>query len=56
MKIAIMGAGHMGSWLAKALSKENEVAVYDIDKEKAATIKEAKQLDSLEHHLKPQFR
>lgn len=48
MKIAIMGAGHMGSWLAKALSKENEVAVYDIDKEKAATIKEAKQLDSLE--------
>jgi prephenate dehydrogenase len=36
MKIVILGTGHMGSWLAKELSRENEVAVYDIDEGKSA--------------------
>lgn len=31
MKIAIVGIGHMGSWLARHLSGEHEVAVYDKD-------------------------
>jgi prephenate dehydrogenase len=35
MKIAIIGAGKMGSWLAKELSQDNEIAVYDIDDLKA---------------------
>jgi prephenate dehydrogenase len=34
MKIAILGVGHMGSWLARRLSQDNEVAVYDKDREK----------------------
>lgn len=41
MKIAIIGIGHMGSWLAKELSKigGNEVAVYDIDETKTRSVK-----------------
>ncbi|MBI4713301.1 MAG: prephenate dehydrogenase [Planctomycetes bacterium] len=31
MRIAVIGFGKMGSWLAGALAAENEVAVYDID-------------------------
>jgi prephenate dehydrogenase len=31
MKIAILGAGRMGSWLARELSRANPVAVYDED-------------------------
>ncbi len=30
MKIAIIGFGKMGSWFAKELAKNNEVAVYDV--------------------------
>ncbi|MEM2137622.1 MAG: prephenate dehydrogenase [Candidatus Anstonellaceae archaeon] len=48
MKIAIMGIGKMGFWLAKELSKENEMAVYDKDSRKAAEVKGAKALASLE--------
>jgi len=33
MKIAIWGMGHMGSWLAGELSRDNAVAVYDRDRE-----------------------
>jgi len=36
MKIAVIGFGKMGSWLAKALALENEVAVYDIDSTKTS--------------------
>lgn len=36
MKIAVIGFGKMGSWLAKALAVENEVAVYDIDSTKTS--------------------
>jgi prephenate dehydrogenase len=35
MKIVVLGAGHMGSWLARALAGENEVAVYDTDQRKS---------------------
>lgn len=35
MKIAILGAGHMGSWLTEVLSVEHEIAVYDTDETKA---------------------
>lgn len=31
MKIAVLGAGHMGRWLVSELAKDNEVGVYDID-------------------------
>jgi prephenate dehydrogenase len=34
MKIAVIGVGHMGSWLARTLAKDNDVAVYDVDKAK----------------------
>jgi prephenate dehydrogenase len=39
MKIVILGAGHMGSWLARELSGENEVAVYEIDEKKLAGLR-----------------
>lgn len=38
MKIAILGAGHMGSWLAKELSAENEIALHSRTQEKAQKI------------------
>jgi len=31
MKIAVVGAGHMGFWLAREFSEEHEVAVFDQD-------------------------
>jgi len=31
MRIAILGAGHMGRWLTSELARDNEVAVYDTD-------------------------
>ncbi len=34
MKIALIGTGHMGSWFARELSEEHEVAVYDVDGKK----------------------
>ncbi|MBU0532815.1 prephenate dehydrogenase/arogenate dehydrogenase family protein [Candidatus Micrarchaeota archaeon] len=47
MKIVILGIGNMGSWLAKELSKENEIAIYDQDKKKTAKVKNAKVLSEL---------
>lgn len=47
MRIGILGAGHMGSWLARELSAGNEVAVFDLDKDKAMRIKGAKTLESI---------
>ena len=49
MKIAILGCGKMGSWLAKLLSKEHEVAVYDIERPKANSIHGVSVLDSPEY-------
>lgn len=34
MKIFIIGAGHMGSWLTEELCHDNEVAVFDTDPRK----------------------
>jgi len=34
MKIAVIGFGKMGSWMADELSKEHEIAVFDKDPEK----------------------
>lgn len=34
MRILILGAGHMGGWLARELSPLHELAVYDTDKRK----------------------
>lgn len=42
MRIAIIGFGHMGSWLASVLSLEHQLAVYDIDKNKTKNIKDSK--------------
>ncbi len=47
MRIGIIGIGKMGAWLAKGLSKENEVAVYDEDVKKAANASGPKKLASL---------
>ncbi len=38
MNIAILGAGHMGSWLARELREKNKVAVYDRNKEMAKRV------------------
>ena len=47
MKIAIIGAGKMGSWLAKALGNGNEVALYDRNPGKAQKIGGVKALREL---------
>ncbi len=38
MKIAILGAGHMGGWLLERLSPEHSLAVYDIDNTRMADL------------------
>ncbi len=40
MRIAIIGVGHMGGWLARTLIKDNQVAVYDIDSSKTKGLDE----------------
>jgi len=47
VKIAVLGAGNMGSWIARELMRDNDVIVYDIDRSKAEKIQEAKQLNSM---------
>ena len=42
MKIAIIGAGKMGSWLARELSKENEVMVFARNKKNVLQVGKAK--------------
>jgi len=42
MKIFVMGAGHMASWLAEELCIDNEVAVYDLNREKLKHLRGAK--------------
>ena len=44
MKIAILGAGKMGAWMARQLSEKHEVAVYDVDRFKAGGIPNVKPL------------
>ena len=57
MKIVILGAGHMGAWLARELSRDNEVAVYDIDERKPAGLKNVSRLShpSKIKEFRPEF-
>jgi len=57
MRIVVIGTGHMGSWFVRELSKEHEVAVYDIDKEKMKGIKNVRHLENLSEipSFKPEF-
>ena len=34
MRIAIIGAGNMGSWMVESLCLDYEVGVYDVDRSK----------------------
>ena len=53
MRIAILGAGKMGSWLAKELSGDNEVAIYDIDTSRSmeAGVKVLSSLEELGEYM-----
>jgi prephenate dehydrogenase len=51
MRIAILGAGHMGSWLAREFSKDHEVAVYDKESNKTSPLADTASLIQL-HDLK----
>ncbi|OPY83989.1 MAG: prephenate dehydrogenase [Syntrophorhabdus sp. PtaU1.Bin153] len=48
MKIAILGAGRMGSWLAREFSKGHEVAVYEKDSAKRTKLERVRVLETLE--------
>ncbi len=52
MKIAVLGAGHMGRWLISELAKDNELAVYDSDAARTSGLALVKVLDEL-HELEP---
>jgi prephenate dehydrogenase len=47
MRVAILGAGKMGTWLAKELSGGNEIALYDVDSEKTNAVSGARALREL---------
>jgi prephenate dehydrogenase len=52
MKIAILGVGHMGSWLARGLLQHHEVIVYDKDHDKSSSLADVaclKHLQDLKH-------
>ncbi len=57
MRIFIMGAGHMGAWLAEELCLEHEVAVYDTDRRKLNRLFHVKRLLELNNveEFKPQL-
>lgn len=45
MKIAVVGAGHMGSWFIRELSKNHVVGVLDLDRTKAGRFRQAVPLE-----------
>lgn len=47
-RVAVIGAGKMGSWLAKEIAEDYEVAVFDRDSSKSAGVEGAGALASLE--------
>lgn len=47
MRVGILGAGKMGSWLGRVLSEGHEVALYDLDPGKAQAVKGVKALREL---------
>lgn len=40
MRIAVLGAGHMGGWLVRTLAPENNMCVYDLDRKKAEKLRQ----------------
>ncbi len=48
MRIAILGAGKMGAWLARELGARDAVGVYDVHRDKVEAIRKAEVLESLE--------
>lgn len=48
MRIAILGAGKMGSWFARILSADNEVAVYDTNPAKSDNLEGVRVLPEVE--------
>jgi prephenate dehydrogenase len=47
MKIALIGTGHMGSWFARELTGDHEIAVYDSERKKMKSLHGVKQLKSV---------
>lgn len=48
MRIAVLGAGKMGSWFARILSEDNEVAVHDANPAKSHSLEDLKVLARVE--------
>jgi len=48
MKIVVLGAGHMGSWIADELASDYQVSVFDLDKSKLKNIKNATPIKTLQ--------
>jgi prephenate dehydrogenase len=48
MKIAILGAGRMGAWLASALAGEHDVVAFDLDSSRFGAIGNARGVSGLE--------
>lgn len=57
MKIALIGTGHMGSWFARELMSDHEVAVYDTEAEKMNRLEGVTRLDGIAEldSFKPQL-
>jgi prephenate dehydrogenase len=47
MKIAVIGCGRMGGWLARELARSNDVAVFDADPSRARDLRDVTLLDGL---------
>ena len=48
MRIAILGAGKMGAWLARELGARNEVAIHDVRRDRSESIRKATVLPTIE--------
>lgn len=48
VNVVILGCGHMGSWLARELSSEHRVAVYDTDAAKSAACRGIERLGRMD--------
>jgi len=48
MKITVLGAGHMGSWIADELASDNQVFVFDLDSKRLKNIKKASTIKDIQ--------
>lgn len=57
MRIAILGVGRMGSWLARRLSEDHEVAIYDKERGRLSSLTDVRVLDHLQElrHFQPEL-